>query len=176
MIPHRSHNLVRSRWAFRMARFPPRVGKRYPPSRVSLYRTFLPASEKGISLSFLPFPRTRMRKLSRSTSADRKARASAILNPVSRSRMASDWIRAWDLDLVLWLSSLRTSSDVRVLRMVFSRRETILWLMVCLESRAPLKALKLFWYHARVAVVTFFRYFRSSINLKTSGFSWSSLL
>jgi len=50
-----------------------------------------------------------------------------------------------------------------------SRRETILWLMVCLESRAPLKALKLFWYHAKVLVVTFFKYRRSSTNLETSG-------
>ena len=39
--------------------------------------------------------------------------------------------------------------------MPFSRRETILWLMVCLESRAPLNARKLFWYHARVVVAFF---------------------
>jgi hypothetical protein len=49
------------------------------------------------------------------------------------------------------------------------RSSTILWLMVCLESSAPLKALKLFWYHAKVLVVTFFEYRRSSMNLETSG-------
>jgi len=42
-------------------------------------------------------------------------------------------------------------------------------LMVCLESSAPLKALRLFWYHAKVLVVTFFKYRRSSMNLETSG-------
>jgi hypothetical protein len=46
---------------------------------------------------------------------------------------------------------------------------TILWLMVCLESSAALKALKLFWYHAKVLVVTLFKYRRSSMNLETGG-------